>query len=140
MEIDASVAVIAVIFGVTFLVLRNFLFKPVLGLLQERAEEARSAREVWEETRALGEAELEAQRARLSETRVAARARRDEVRREAQRARQELLASAKRDAEQRLAQAQAELERTLAEQRQALEAQARNLAGQMADRLLGRAS
>jgi F-type H+-transporting ATPase subunit b len=139
-EIDASVAVIAVIFGVTFLVLRNLLFKPVLGLLEERAAESRASREIWNETRAAADAELEAQRARLSEARVAGRARRDELRREAQQARQELLAGAKRDAEQRLAQAQAELERTIAEQRQALEGQARRLAEQMASRLLGRAS
>jgi hypothetical protein len=68
-QIDASVAVIVVIFGVTFLVLRSFLFKPVLGILEERKAEASSARAIWEETRAVTAGELDAQRALLSDAR-----------------------------------------------------------------------
>jgi F-type H+-transporting ATPase subunit b len=139
-QIDASVAVIVVIFGVTFLVLRSFLFKPVLGILEERKAEASSARAIWEETRAVTAGELDAQRALLSDARVEARARREEIRREAQLARFETLADAKREAEARLAEAQAELERAIAEQKAALEQRARRLSEQMTVKLLGRAS
>ncbi|HVS62923.1 MAG TPA: ATP synthase F0 subunit B [Thermoanaerobaculia bacterium] len=140
MEFDASVAVIAVIFGLTYLVLRSFLFKPVLALLEDRKAEASSARAIWEETRAVTSGELEAQRARLSEARVEARARREEIRKEAQQARQDLLAEAKRQAEERLARAQAELEEAITAQRGALEESARRLSHEMTVRLLGRAS
>jgi F-type H+-transporting ATPase subunit b len=139
-EFDASVAVIVVIFGLTFLVLRSFLFKPVLALLEDRRAEASSARAIWEETRAATAGEMEVQRARLSDARVAARARREQTRKEAQQARQELLVEAKREAERRLEQAQAELERAIAEQRGALEERARRLSREMTSRLLGRAS
>ena len=43
-EFDASLLVIMGIFWVSFLILRNFLFKPVLALLEDREAETAAAR------------------------------------------------------------------------------------------------
>lgn len=136
MEFDVSLLVIMVTFGVSYLITRSFLFRPVLALLEEREGEMRSAQQIYDEARAETEAALEQERARFTELRQEASQRRDVQRREAQGERQELMDSAKRAAAERLAAAQAELESALESERSALRTRVEALARDMADKLI----
>jgi F-type H+-transporting ATPase subunit b len=139
-QLDASMLVIMVIFWATYFVARKLIFLPVARLLDERALEIATAQKVYSEALAQSEAELEAQKARLGDALGVARSRRDEVRKEAQARRSEIVAQAKLEAEAELGAAREQLDTTVAEERQKLADLSASLAGQMADRLLRRAS
>jgi F-type H+-transporting ATPase subunit b len=141
LEFDpASLLVIVAIFATMYLVLRRFLFAPVLRLLEERAGEIEGAESLYQQARAETEAELEAQRGRLVELRAQATQRRDEARRQALERRQVLLQEARGEGEAHLASALAELEQRVSVEKGKLTTLARGLADEMTRRLLGRAS
>lgn len=139
-QFDASFLVIMVIFWATYLVARKLIFLPVSQLLQERAAEVDAAQEVYTQALAHSEAELEKQKARLSEALISARAERDEVRKDALNQRAAIVAKAKREAEANLVAARSELDQTVTEERQRLASLVDSLADQMASKLLRRAS
>ena len=140
MTFDLSLVAVLVIFGITYLVLRAFLFAPVYALLRRREAEIATAAQIHQETLAETRARLDAERASLQEARARARAGRDALRQEAQTQRAALLAAAKKEADERLQLADGELATQVARERAGLEAKVAELADRMTQRLLGRAS
>ena len=140
MAFDASLLVIMGIFWVTFVILRTFLFKPVLALLEDREAETAAAHQAYQAALAENEEKLEAQRAEIAAARAEARAQRDELRREVQTLRQQTVAETKSAVDAKLAQARSELDEQVASERSKLEERAGELAKQMAAQILRRAS
>jgi F-type H+-transporting ATPase subunit b len=140
MTFDLSLVAVLVIFGVTYIVLRAFLFAPVYALLRRREAEIATAAQIHQETLAETRARLDTERASLQEARARARAGRDTLRQEAQAQRAALLLAAKKEAEERLQHADGELSAEVARERAELEAKVTELAERMTQRLLGRAS
>jgi F-type H+-transporting ATPase subunit b len=140
MDFDLSLLAVLVIFGITYAVLRAFLFTPVYALLRRRDAEIATAAQIHQETVAETRARLDAERASLGEARARARAGRDALRQEAQTQRAAVLAAAKKEAEERLHGADRDLSEQVARERAGLEARVSELAEHMTHRLLGRAS
>lgn len=139
MNFDASLLVIMGLFWVTYFLLRHFLFRPLMAVLDARETEVESAQGEYDHVLEDTARQIEGQRSRLSASRQAARDRRDEMRRQAQETRRRLLEEAKRVAEIELERAGTELDEQVQSQRDLLETQTRGLADQMVDRLMGRA-
>jgi F-type H+-transporting ATPase subunit b len=140
MDFDLSLLAVLVVFGITYAVLRAFLFTPLYALLRRREAEIDTAAEIHQQTFADTQAQLDAERGRLAEARANARAGRDALRQEAQAQRMAVLAAAKSEAEKRLEAAQGELAEQVERERSGLEARVSELAAVMTERLLGRAS
>jgi F-type H+-transporting ATPase subunit b len=140
MDFDLSLVAVLVVFGITYLVLRAFLFAPVYALLRQREAELTTAAQIHQETLAETRAQLDTERGRLAEARARARAGRDALRQEAQTQRAAVLAAAKKAAEERLHDADRELAAEVERERGLLEARVAELAARMTERLLGRAS
>lgn len=137
---DASLLAVAVIFWITYWILRWSLFGPVQEILRERREAVETARAEQEAAAEQTSEKIDAERDKLNRARVEAAAQRDELRRAAEARRQEILASTREEAERRLAAAQAELDGIVASERKTLEAKARMLADRMTDKLLERSA
>jgi len=136
-DFDASLLVIMAIFWATYVVVRYFLVRPILQMLNERDGEIRTAAETFDQTRADVRERVEAQRKKLAEARAEAAGHRDRLRREAQAARDRIVAEARQEAEAELGQAIAELDAETARQRRSLEARAERLAAEMTAKLMG---
>jgi F-type H+-transporting ATPase subunit b len=125
-------------FLVTFLVLRTLLFRPFMAYLEERRAaidgaraEAEKLRERLAEARALWEQ-------RLAEARAEGVQHRVRIQAEANAQRQALLDRARAGAEAEVAAATAQIGMAHAEASVRVEAEARQLAALMAERVLGR--
>jgi F-type H+-transporting ATPase subunit b len=138
-DFDLSLFVIAALFWVGYAVLRAFFFKPLLAVMNRREARIDTARSAWEKATAEAEERLATERERLQQARRQATERRDALRREAQERRQALLEQAKAESQTELEKARLELGEQVANQRHLLASRAEALAGQIADRLLGRA-
>jgi|CXWL01.1.fsa_nt_gi F0F1-type ATP synthase membrane subunit b/b' len=136
MKFDASLLVIMGIFWITYWILRICLFKPVQAILEERRTTIDSARSVHEAALADANARIDAERARLTEARVAAAALRDRLRKEAEGERARLLAETKGLTEAEVGRAQAELAAAVDRERGELEGRAKMLADGMVEKLL----
>ena len=137
MDFDASLLVIMAIFWATYFVVRFYLVRPIMRLLQERDSEIVTAQETFDRAQAEVEARIEDQREKLAEARAEAAAHRDRLRKEAQEAREKLVAEARQEADAELRQALAALDAETAEQRRSLEARAERLAADMTAKLMG---
>ncbi|MEE2776234.1 MAG: hypothetical protein VYE73_05670 [Acidobacteriota bacterium] len=138
MQFDASLLVMMGIFWVCYIILRVFFFKPMLALLEERESRIEGAQEIYDEAVAKTTEQIEAEKARLAETRREALAGRDEQRRRANDQRLEALAVVKGQVQERLAEAGVELDGQVAAERSTLEERARALADEMTRTLMGR--
>lgn len=139
MQFDASMLVIMAIFVTVWAVLKVFFFQPLVAVMNRREERVTSAREIYARAEAEAEKRLAEERARLLDARRAASGRRDELRRDAQEQRRRMVDGAKETAQLELAEASSTLRATVDAESAKLEAHARGLAGQMSERLLGRA-
>ncbi len=137
MEFDASLLVIMAIFWATYAVVRIYLVRPIMRLLQERDSEIATARETFDQTQADVEARIAQQHEKLVEARAEAAAHRDRMLKEAQQARERLVAEAREETEAELQRALADLAAETAEQRRSLEARAERLAAAMTAKLMG---
>lgn len=137
---DRTMLAILVAFMLIYWIAKTFFFIPVLNLLEERAAEIESAEQAFLGARADVEAELEEQRAKMAAERGEARAERDGIRREALAAREAMVAETQRLTEEKLDAARSELDGVVATERAALEAKAEQLASQLADKILRKAS
>jgi F0F1-type ATP synthase membrane subunit b/b' len=138
-KFDASLLVVVVIFGITYLLLKVLLFDPLLRIMNRREKRVEDARNAWQQATAHVEAAVQQERQRLLAARRDATARRDTARREALDQRRVMLEEAKGEAQQQLDAARAELAGQVATERRALEGRANALAGSITERLVGRA-
>ena len=139
MEFDASLLVIMVIFLIAHFIARAFFFRPILDVMKRREGRVEAAKQTYDQAFAEAEERLARERERLQGARKEAAEHRESLRREAQEQRQEMLAAAKEKADGDLAAAREELADQVAGERADLESRARDLADEMAERLLGRA-
>ncbi len=137
MDFDASLLVIMVIFGATYLVVRRTLVGPIMGLLRDRDAEITTSREAFEQAQTEVEERIAEQRKQLALARSEAALHRDRLRKEAQQAREQLVAEARQEADAELQEAVAALDAEVAEQRRSLEERARRLGEEMAGKLMG---
>lgn len=136
---DVSLLAIMVIFILNYLVVRKFFLQPVNEVLEARAEEQRSAEEVYEA--ALGRfrdatAQMETQ---LHVAKREAAQVRDRHRGEAAAYRQQLVERTSAEGKQIVAEADASLSRDVAAARETITRDADALARTAAERILGRA-
>ncbi len=137
---DGSMLGILAAFVILYWIAKTFFFVPILDLLEERAREIETAEDAFLGARADVEAELEEQRAKMAAERGEARAERDAIRREALAAREAMVKETQAMTEEKLEAARQELEQVVATERAQLESKAADLAGQMANKILRKAS
>ena len=135
---DLSVLWVIVLVLILSVVLNRLIFRPLLNAIAQREQAANLARTLAE--KAAEEARRAA--AEFEEKTAAARAevygQMDEMRRVALEERTALIDATRKDAEETLAQARAQLDRDVTDARARLDAEAEQLAGQAATRILGR--
>jgi len=119
-------------------ILNRWLFGPLNQILSRRADEIASAQAAFDNARRTQEERLAAVEAQLAEARKEAFSIREAEQAAARQKRDGLLADARAEAMQRVEQARDELRREVDTARQELEARAEELAGNIAQRLLGR--
>lgn len=136
MKFDASLLVIMGIFWITYWILKICLFKPVQAILEDRRETIDSARAAHEAALADANTRIDAERARLSEARLAAAQLRESLRKDAEAERARVLADTKGQTEAELGRAQAELASAVLRERGELEGRAKRLANRMVEKLM----
>lgn len=136
-DLDATLAVQLVIFGILFLILRSLVFKPVLRLIDERWAQTEGARDEARRMEADAAAKAKRIQQRLHETRVEATAERERMRAEAKKREHEILHRARDEAAALADRARSAMavERTEAEKQ--VPARGRELAQLVMRRLLG---
>jgi F-type H+-transporting ATPase subunit b len=120
------------------LIMNRLIFRPLLSAIAQREQAAQTARTLAEQAAA----EARRATAEFDDKTTAARAevyrQMDDMRRLAMDERTALIEATRADAEQTLAQARAQLDRDVADARARLDAEADQLAGDAAARILGR--
>ncbi len=135
---DLSLLVVAALFWATYWVLRQSVFRPLGGILEEREQKAATATEslakaLEHEKESLAEIDR-----RLTAARREAIVEKDAVRTAAGARRQEILDAAREKARASAAEAQRALDAEVAAARGQLRAEAHAMAAEIASRTLGR--
>lgn len=136
---DYSLLAIMGIFILNYLIVRTFFLKPVNAILESRAEEQRSAEELYESALARfndATAQMETQ---LHAAKREAAAVRDRARSDAAAHRQSLVDRTSAEGKQIVADADLSLQRDVAAARETISREADSLARLAAERILGRA-
>jgi F-type H+-transporting ATPase subunit b len=135
---DLSVLWVIVLVLILSVVMSRLIFRPLLSAIAQREQAAQTARALAEQAAA----EARRATAEFDEKTTAARSevyrQMDEMRRLALDERTALIDATRKDAEETLAQARAQLDRDVADARARLDAEADQLAGDAAARILGR--
>jgi F-type H+-transporting ATPase subunit b len=135
---DLSVLWVIVLVLILSVVMSRLIFRPLLSAIAQRERAALTARTLAEQAAA----EARRATAEFDEKTTAARAevyrQMDEMRRLALEERTALIDATRKDAEETLAQARAQLDRDVADARRRLDAEADQMAGEAAARILGR--
>jgi len=125
-------------FLVLLWLLNKFLYKPILGVLDERRRRMeaseRSVRELQERT----SIQWEQYQAELQKAKSAAAAEKEKLKAEGTEAERKLLEQARLEASRSVEESRKTLEEQLQQARQALRAQADSLGLEMAEKILGR--
>ena len=135
----AGMLAVVAIFLIAHFFLKTVFFRPLVRIMERREERVESAREIYERANAEAEEALAEEKQQLNRARRNAADHREALRKEAQERRAELLADVKKDAEAQLETVRAKLAEQVESERAALEGRSRELADEMAERLLGRA-
>ena len=136
---DLSLLAIMAIFIVNYLIVRKFFLQPINAILESRAQETRSADELYEAALARfndATAQMETQ---LHAARREAASVRDRARAEAAARRQELIEKTGAEGKKIVAEADQSLSRDVAEAREKIARETDSLARMAAQRILGRA-
>ena len=135
---DLSALWVIVLVLILSVVMNRLIFRPLLNAVAQREQAAQAARQLAEQAAA----EARRASAEFDEKTAAARAevyrQMDDMRRLAMDERTALIDATRKDAEQTLADARAQLGRDVADARARLDAEADQLAGEAAARILGR--
>jgi len=137
-NLDKSLLIQAVNFGLLLLVLWRFLYRPVLAKMDERSQTIRRALEEAQTARAEAQREREEHAARIRAAHAEAEAIRAAALREAAEEQRRLLEAARAEAARLVDSAKAELEQDVRRARQQLRQEVSDLAINVAERLIKR--
>lgn len=137
-DLDASLLVQMGVFFAAFLILRSLVFRPVMGLFDQRSEAMEGARTKASEMERDADQSREHLESELRRVRQKASEQRDRLRNDAQHLARELTERARKDNSAALSSATARLALEAKDIRTKAQAQAPVLARQIAERLLGR--
>jgi F-type H+-transporting ATPase subunit b len=137
-SLDISVLYQIIIFVVLWLILSKVLFRPYLGLLEERERRTAGARHDSSELEAEG-ARLKAEyEQKIAEARAAGNLSKDAIVQEGRQQREKLLQQARQEAAHTLETARREVQAELGRERVRLAAEVTELARDMLEKILGR--
>ncbi len=137
-SLDITVVYQIVLFLILWLVLSRVLFRPYLGLLEERDKSTFGARRASTDLEEQG-ARLRAQyEQKIQEAQSRGRAMKEAILQEARLQSEQLIGKAREEAAGSLAQVRADVQRQIDSERQLAEAEADRLARDMVSKILGR--
>jgi len=136
---DWSLLAIVVIFILNYLVVRKFFFQPINQVLEARAQETKSAEQVYEESLARFQEATSRVEEQLHTAKRDASSIRDRFRAEAGAYRTEAVTRTQAEAQQQVAAASASLDGDVKEAREKILRETESLAHLAAERILGRA-
>ena len=135
----AGMLAVVAIFLIAHWFLKVTFFRPLVRILERREERVESAQQIYDRANARAEEALAEEKGKLNAARKRAAEHREALRKEGQEQRAKILAEVKAEVEEQLATVREELAEQVRDERSKLEARARELADDMAERLLGRA-
>jgi F-type H+-transporting ATPase subunit b len=135
-NLDKSLLIQAVNFGLLLLILGKFLYKPLLAKMDERTQAIKKSLEEAQAARAEAERERESHAARIQAAHVEAQAIRDTALKEAAEEQRRLVEAARAEAARIVERARAELAQDVRQARQELRREVSDLAITVAERLV----
>ena len=138
-DIDATILVELGLFLLCFLLLRSLVFKPLLRLVDERRAQTQGAREAAKKFEAEAEERTRKITRAVQQAKVEASEERERLRQQAKHREQEVLRAAKEEATTITDAARRKVAARRSESEREATAKARELAGDIATRLAGRA-
>lgn len=136
---DWSLLAIVVIFILNYLVVRKFFFQPINAVLETRAQETKSAEQVYEESLARFQEATSRVEEQLHAAKREASSIRDRFRSEAGAYRADAVNRTQAEAQQQVAAATSSLDGDVKEAREKILRETESLAHLAAERILGRA-
>lgn len=136
--LDYTVIVQAVAFLVFWFLLTKLLFKPFVGLLEERERRTEGVKAEAAALREEGERLLKEYEYAIAKARDEGRAAKEKIVQEGRQARERLLGQAREDASRTLEAVRAETEKELKKGREIAAGEAQAIAQQMAEKIIGR--
>ncbi len=137
-DLDATVIFQLLIFGAVFFVLRAWIFKPMLALFDARDTAIDGAKQKARALESDAEDKLRTFEGEMKKVKLEATAERDRIRQDGSRLERELIAKARSEAETTMGDATAQMAQEAAKVRADMAVTMPALAGQIADKLLGR--
>ncbi|AKF05461.1 ATP synthase F0 subunit B [Sandaracinus amylolyticus] len=137
-DLDGSLLIQLAIFFVAFELLRRLVFRPMIALFDAREAAIDGAKREARSLETEAEEKLKAFETEMKKVRAEAAADRDSIRQDAQRLERELLAKARVEADGMLGDATAKMQSDAAAIRADMKKTVPALAGQIAEKLLGR--
>lgn len=137
-DLDGSVILQLAIFFIAFELLRRLVFRPMIALFDAREQAIDGAKRDARSIEGEAEEKLKAFEAEMKKVRAEAAAERDSIRQDAQRLERELLAKAREEADATLSAATEQMNKDATAIRADMKTSVPALAGQIAEKLLGR--
>jgi F-type H+-transporting ATPase subunit b len=137
-DIDGSLIIQLIIFGIAFEMMRRLVFRPMIALFDAREAAIDGAKRDARRLEGEADEKLKAFEAEMKKVRVEAGGERDALRKDAARLERELLAKAREEADRMTAEATEQMDREAAKIRGDMKNDVPVLAGQIAEKLLGR--
>ncbi|UJR81922.1 ATP synthase subunit b [Sandaracinus amylolyticus] len=137
-DLDGSLLIQLLIFFVAFELLRRLVFRPMIALFDAREAAIDGAKREARSLETEAEEKLKAFESEMKKVRAEAAADRDSIRQDAQRLERELLAKARVEADGMLGDATAKMQSDATAIRADMKKTVPALAGQIAEKLLGR--
>jgi F-type H+-transporting ATPase subunit b len=134
---DLSLVYILVIFGLSYLVLKSLVFRPVVQILEEREKEVRTAADLHETALEHAKSAVANAEEKLSIERREISSGRNRLRNDGQAERQKKIEAARAEAEKALRLEREALERQIPSLRDSLKSQAEALAADVEARIMG---
>ncbi|MCB1044323.1 MAG: hypothetical protein KDC35_15380 [Acidobacteria bacterium] len=139
MQLNHTLFIIAALFLVLLVILNQWLFKPLVSVLDERQRLIEEGAEAQRSSSKTVEESLARYQERVIEARRTAQSKRNAILKESEMVRGEVVASAKEQALALVQAAATEIEAKVTETREALTAESRQLANRIVDAVLSRA-
>lgn len=137
-DLDGTIVFQLITFVAVFLVLRFTVFKPMLALFDAREKAIDGAKQVAKSLETEADAALKSFEATVKEAKIEAALERDRLRADGLRLERELVTKARLDADKTLAEATQQMTDEAGAVRAGMKAAVPALAGQIAEKLLGR--
>ena len=137
-DLDGSLLIQLAIFFIAFELLRRLVFRPMIALFDAREAAIDGAKREARSLENEADEKLKAFEAEMKKVRAEAAADRDSIRQDAQRLERELLAKARVEADGMLAAATEQMQKDATAIRTDMKTSVPGLAGQIAEKLLGR--